>query len=236
MSILITLIIISIILIFLVSIYLNIKTKLSMLSKKVFGTSNIIEGFKNQELELSNNPKSVASLDSVEIPKILEDFPNLNVSEIKSMADNAIIMYYKSLEKGKVQFISNATDKFNNKIQTNIEELQNNNIKYSDIKIHRTVINSYKKNKGICTITTQTSLEYIKKKNNDTRKIQERVNTELIYIYDDSKLEEKYGVSLNCKNCGAPIKDLGNKSCPYCGTGVIDYSSKTWKVDDLYNV
>lgn len=235
-AILITLIIISIILLVIVSVYLIIKAKLETLSKNVFGTSNIFEGFKKQEMEIANTPKSVSSLDSVEVPKILKDFPNLNIDEIKSLAQSAVILYYKSLEKEKLHEINNASDRLNNKINLEIEKVIKNNIKYSNVKIHRSVINSYKKNKGVCTIKVQTSLEYISTKGKETKKVQDRVNTELIYVYDDSYSNEYNGVSLNCKNCGAPIKELGTKSCPYCGTGVVEFVGKVWKIDDIYNV
>jgi len=119
-AILITLIIISIILLVIVSVYLIIKAKLETLSKNVFGTSNIFEGFKKQEMEIANTPKSVSSLDSVEVPKILKDFPNLNIDEIKSLAQSAVILYYKSLEKEKLQEINNASDRLNNKINLEI--------------------------------------------------------------------------------------------------------------------
>ena len=56
----------------------------------------------------------------------------------------------------------------------------------------------------------------------------------MIYIYDSKDIKDKYGVSLNCKNCGGPIKELGTKTCPYCGTGVVDIMSKTWEINDLY--
>ncbi len=41
------------------------------------------------------------------------------------------------------------------------------------------------------------------------------------------------GIALNCPNCGAPIKDLGVKTCSYCGTGVIDLVKKTWILNDI---
>lgn len=230
---LILLIVFSVFFVLMVTIYLRVKNKIENFSNSVFGTKNILDGFKKQELELSNTPKSVASMDSVEIPKIQKDFPNLDINEIKSMAQDAVLLYYKSLEKRKAQEIFNGTEKLKHKMQEMVEHCIKENTSYSHIKIHRTVINSYKKSLGMCIIVVQSSLEYILNKD---KKVQDRVNTELIYVYDNSKLSEEYGISLNCKNCGAPIKELGNKYCPYCGTGVVITTSKVWKIDDIKNV
>lgn len=228
-----TIIILVLILLIIVSsvcVYFFFKTKLENISMTLFGTKNILEGFKKQEIEYQNTPKSVSSLDRVVKPNILKDFPQINFDELTAMAENAINLYYTSLEKGKLQKISNASDNLNNKINTKIEESKQNNDTYKMLKIHQTVINSYSNSKGSCIITFQTSLEYLK----NGEKEQERLNTDLIYVYDETDVKDTYGVSLNCKNCGGPIKNLGDKVCPYCGTGVVEYTSKVWKVNDIY--
>lgn len=218
---------------FILGIFFYIKGKLANLSREVFGTPNIIDGFKKQELELSETPKSVSSMDSVLIPRILKDFPYLDINEMKSIAENALINYFSSLESKEVKKTENMSNKLLTKIETAI-----NNIKESDkikkMHIHRTVITSYENKRGSCIITFQSAIEYIHKTSKEEKKIQARYNTSMIYIYDETQVEGEYGVSLNCKNCGAPIKKIGIKSCPYCGTGIIDYASKTWKVDDIY--
>lgn len=215
-------------------VYLYFKRKIENFSFKILGTKNIIKGLKDQEILYSETPKSVSSMNSIIIPKIKNDFPNIDINELKEIVENAIILYFKSLENKKL--IENK--KYSNKIKTSItkliEESKNMNITYSNIKIHNTVINSYTNNDGTCKITFQSSLEYIKCINDEKNKIQDRLNTELIYIYDDTKLKDKYGVSLNCKNCGAPIKKLGVKNCPYCETGIIEFTSKIWKINDIY--
>lgn len=232
-----TIIILILILLVLISsicVYFFFKKKVENFSNKIFGTTNIFEGFKKQELEYAETPKSVSGMDNYLIPKINKDFPNVDISELKKIAENGILLYYKSLETKKLQNIKNSSEKLNNHIIHIIETLNKESISYNNIKIHKTAVNSYENKKGLCKITFQTSLEYIKKVKKESEKIQERLNTELIYIYDEKELKEEYGVSLNCKNCGAPIKNLGEKTCPYCGTGVVEYTSKTWKINDIY--
>lgn len=206
-----------------------IKNKLKRLSNPytTLGITSLFSLFKNQEIEYSESPKSVSGLDSVLISEINKDFPNINISEIKSTAENAILEYYHSLNDKELKSIPNLTPKLANKIKGNIID---NHSHYTNIKIHRTVINAYDNKKGLCKITLQTSLEYNEELNNTQTKKQDRLNTELIYIYD----EKQGNISLNCPNCGAPIKVLGTKSCPYCNTGIVEMLSKTWQIDDIY--
>lgn len=217
-----------------IGIVIGIKNKISHISKQVYGTSNIMEGFKNQEEELAETPKSVSSLNEVILPKIKKDFPDFNFNEMISIAESGLRAYFESLSDSKLKETSNATLKFNEKVTSTINECLKKNIKYESFKIHRTVINSYQNKNGICTITFQSAVEYYLLKDGTRKRIQDRFSTDMIYIYDDTDIEEGYGISLRCQNCGAPIKKLGIKSCPYCGTGVVDIMSKTWKVNDIY--
>ena len=54
-----------------------------------------------------------------------------------------------------------------------------------------------------------------------------------IYIIDENKIDYHARVGLNCPNCGAPIKNLGLKTCDYCGSGVIDIVKKTWFLNNF---
>ncbi len=217
-----------------VCVYFFFKAKIENLSMTLFGTKNILDGFKKQELEYQNTHKSVSSLDSVIKPKILKDFPYIDFEELKSLSENSLNLYFESLSKKEIQTINNSNDNLNNKIQIKIDDLKSNKESISNFVIHRTVLNSYSNKEGACIITFQSSVEYLKKTKKNTIKVQDRYNTDLIYVYDEKHINGAYGVSLNCQNCGAPIKELGTKNCPYCETGVIEYTTKVWKVNDIY--
>ena len=36
-----------------------------------------------------------------------------------------------------------------------------------------------------------------------------------------------------CPNCGAPIKNLGAKSCEYCGSAVEVINSRVWSLEHI---
>ncbi len=198
------LIILLIILILIIVIFAYVKIKLSKLFEAWFGSSSITEGLKmmkQQREALETEPKTPYGMDSLFMPQIARDFPNMNVEEMKKLAEEKLIDYLHS-QKDKT---------------------------YSEINLHKTVINQYSKNSSTCKLVFQTALgfkEHIK----DASHFKEvRMNTEFIYIYDNSKLKAGEAISLNCPNCGAPIKGIGHKTCPYCHTGLIDLATKTWK-------
>ncbi len=230
------LVVILILLIILILIYLKVKKKISEFSTSVFGTSNIIEGIKNQQIALADEPKSVFGMEKLILPNIVKDFPNLNINEMKKMAEDSILMCLQSIEKKKVLKSDYVSETIINWIKSRIDDLKlEESINYDSIKFHRTVLSQYTNKNGVYSLIFQTSVEYLYRKNNDNyKKIQNRFNTEFIYIFDDSKLGMyQSGIALNCPNCGAPIKDLGVKICSYCGTGVIDLVKKTWILNDI---
>lgn len=230
------LITILVLLIIIILIYWKIKQKLKEFSSSVFGTSNIIEGIKSQKIALSNEPRSVFGMEKLILPNITKDFPNLNINEMKKMVEDSILMCLQSIEKKEILKVDYVSETITNWIQSRIDDLKEDEfINYDEIKFHKTVLNQYVNKDGVYSLMFQTAVEYLYRKNNDDyEKIQNRFNTEFIYIFDDTKISKyQSGIALNCPNCGAPIKDLGVKTCNYCGTGVIDLVKKTWILNNI---
>ena len=198
-----------IILLLIIFILFYIDAKLKKVFSAMFGTRSIIEGIKmiKQEKEaLDTEPKTPYGMDSLLVPQVARDFPNMNVEEMKKLAEEKVTDFLKS-QKDKT---------------------------YTDINIHKTVTNQYSKNSSTCKLVFQTALGYREHSNNEDHLKEVRMNTEFMYVYDNTKLKSGEAISLNCPNCGAPIKGLGHKTCPYCSTGLIDLATKTWKFNKTY--
>ncbi len=61
-------------------------------------------------------------------------------------------------------------------------------------------------------------------------KLQTLFEVDLLYVQDaDVMGVYEEGLGLSCPNCGAPIRNLGQKFCEYCGTGVIEVNTRVWK-------
>ena len=77
---------------------LELRRKIREFSQAVFGNANMLEGIREQKIQLANEPKSVAGMEKLLLPILAKDFPNLNISEMKKMAENSILLCLKSIE------------------------------------------------------------------------------------------------------------------------------------------
>ena len=214
---------------------------------KSFGNSigfnnlnEIQELIKQGEYESKYNKKNATGMTKLLLPKIVNDFPNFNESELYNKVETSLMLIFKTLEEKKIS---------NNEelvlIKNNLNEIINDykqnkiSVLYGDIKFHRHALKYYKKDKGAMKITISTSLEYFYEKKignkiinkKEDYKKQTAYTTEFIYVYNPlefSKGETLVGV--NCPNCGAPVKSLNNKVCSYCGSGLEDINLKNWYI------
>jgi len=209
-----------ILIVFVLFCYLYIKRKLN----NMFGM-DLSEIIKQAKLEDEQLPKSLSSMDSIYLESLMKDFPEININEIKRLAESNIIDILNAIEnkdtsklKGKMKIL--AENKIND----------NKNARYDNLKFHNTVLSRYQKTKEIATIVIGSSFEYIL---ND-KKIQDRAKVEFIYVIDAEKINPNQKlIGLNCPNCGSPIKTLGLKHCSYCGTGIKDVVKKVWICNDV---
>ena len=200
-----------------------------------FNTPSLKQAIENSKIEDENTHKSIASMESVYIDRIKNDFPDLNMNELKSKAEANIMNVLDTIESKNIDHLKNKNEKIVAYTQHKIDDLKDKKVDIDNINIHKTLLNKYDVNNGIATITFASSLEYFYKKGSEIgHKIQTRFKTEFIYIIDASKLHNNVkGLGLNCPNCGAPVKTLGHKHCEYCNSGVIEIVKKVWVINNI---
>ena len=220
--------------------YVKIRNKVRRFSRQVFGTSDIMDGMKNMEMEQSITPKSVSAATGLYLPKITKDFPDFHYGEMKTRAENVLISYLRSVDAQNTNLLTEGTSELKDSLRMRIESLRNLGQKehFQNIKIHRTEISQYRKTKGRCSVVLQSAVEYIhyvekdgsiQKGRNDIRE-QSKYDIEVIYIQDRDLVEnlEDAGLAMNCPNCGAPLPMLGAKICEYCDSPVVEFNIRTW--------
>lgn len=227
------LIIFSLLFLGVIIIFFKVRNKLREFSKTAFGTEDFIKGIKSQELEVLSEAKTITGMEKLDLPKLKEDFKDLNINELKTESEKKIVKCLNAIESKKIENIKEEILKV--WINSRLEDLKDDNVNYDQIKFHKTILNRYEKNDAIATIKIHTALEYNYSKNNKSpQKVQTRFELEYIYIIDEDKISSHTkGIGLNCPNCGAPIKNLGSKSCDYCGSGVIDIVKRTWVLNNI---
>lgn len=142
------------------------------------------------ELMATQKPRSISDMTSVYAPQLSRDFPDLNVNQLISAAENKLCSALMAIQETSTLGIDNrddisesasaeenfsgadehgrpvflgATPDFAAQIQRHIESLASENKEeyFRRVKIHKTGINSYSRNAGTCVITLQTAIEYL---------------------------------------------------------------------------
>ena len=218
-----------------VAIFFYIKIKLRGILKEYFDTTSLREAFEKAEQETAETPKSISSMEPVYKNDLKRDFPDANLQELKSQAENCILDVFNAVETKDLKILDKYDGKISSFAETLINDHKDETVVYDNIKIHRTAISKYSHDKVAATIVFTTTLEYFYKVGNKTgKKKQDRLKTELVYVLD----KEEYGfttksVGVNCPNCGAPVKKLGEKKCTYCGTALGILTKNVWNVNNI---
>ncbi len=200
--------------------------------RKYLGISNLKKIIKQVQFEESELPKSLSSMDSVYLEQIMKDFPDMNINELKRESERIILDTFQAIEKEDISIIS--VGKIRSFVRKKISENKGKKIQYKNFKIHKTVISKYEKKDGIATIYFGSSFEYIYVSDYEEYKKQDRARLEFIYVFDMEKVSKnKKGFALSCPNCGAPIRNLGKKTCSYCDSYIVDVVKKCWICNDL---
>lgn len=56
----------------------------------------------------------------------------------------------------------------------------------------------------------------------------------LMYVQDADRLHNRAtALGVNCPNCGAPVKTLGEKFCQFCGTAIKEINIRSWRFNSV---
>ena len=228
--------------------YRKISKTIKSYSRLIFGTENVREGVHKMEMEYASTPKSVSSATGLYLPGIMRDFPEFHLEEMKSRAQNVLTSYLRSIDGNNSHLLTEGTQELREKLDMRIGMLRNSEIRehYERIKVHRTEIYKYRKDKGRCSIVFQTAAEHVHYqeqgatviKGRKDRLEQAKYNVEVSYIQDLEQVENvsDMGLAMVCPNCGAPLPALGAKTCAYCDSPVVELNVKVWNFTDVKQV
>ena len=170
-------------------------------------------------------------MDRIYLSQIKEDFPGINISEIKRQAEEVILDCYSCVEIKDSKKLKGKIKSFVDKM---ISEYEGKNVKFDNFKIHNTVLSNYKKDGKTASIVFASAYEYDLRIDGKGKKIQDRAKVEFIYVLDEAELSDKQNViDIHCPNCNSPITNLGNHKCSYCGTAVVLVLGRVFACNDI---
>ncbi len=220
-------------------IYIKVRSSLS--SCQIKELKHAIVHAKDLDREQYSNQKNVVGLSKLLEPRIIHDFPEFNKDLLFSLNERNLRKIFNCIEKKDISNIEDDPDLLYivPQLKAKIEDMKSSQIneKFDNIEFNRSAISSYTKENGKATIRVSTSIGYYYNTNKKGKKVfsdimkQTRYTSEFVYVYDESKLGIKQiAISIHCKNCGAPITNLGNSYCEYCMTPVQRINLRAWKM------
>lgn len=229
-------------------VYKRIKQKVSGYAQMFWGTEDVREGINKMQAEYSTTPKSVSSATSLYLPRIVRDFPEFHYDEMKERAENVLVGFLQAVDTRDASMLREGTEELKEKLSMQIGMLkdQDMQVHYDNVKVHKTEIYQYRKEKGRCSIVFQSAVEYLyyAEKQGELvagrkdMKTQAKYNVQMIYIQDRDVIEDTRdaALGLNCPNCGAPLSMLGAKTCAYCDSPIVEFNIRVWNFSDVEEV
>ena len=169
-------------------------------------------------------PRSLSSLESVVLPRILRDFPDFNPQVFAQRVRRDAKTYYESGSAGKVLYTDDITETFRDAFADRMPSGVKNGI-----TVHRTAIVNYEDQTRKKIMTCQAAVGYT-----DTTDIPRERRLILKYIAGYADDPESPIVGFNCPNCGAPLPAAGARVCVYCDTAFSAPVSLGWLLMDSY--
>ena len=217
-----TIISVSIVVLAIAIIVTVIVSKIRHLSRTLFGTSSLIEGIqgvKEDQEQMRETPRSLHGMTSVYMPMIKKDFPELDVEQYMNKTRSLLRNYFSAVESKRLGVIA------------------------EDVNIYDVQIARYIKNGATVTILFEASVgyfSYVTDMNNEVtfgsreNRMQTIYEVGLMYVQDADRLHNRAtALGVNCPNCGAPVKTLGEKFCQFCGTAIKEINIRSWKFNSV---
>lgn len=224
---------------------LYVRGKIRNFSELFFGTGDLLKGLKGVRDNAARTVPSLSGVTSLMLPQIQKDFPEFSWPETKVSTENMIRAFYTAVSRKDLSFLSGAGRQLLEAAELMIEDNNRSGITehFEDIIIHNTVISDYRKENGLCLIRMQSAIGFLHYRTGDGEenaggkeqtRTETRCNSELVYVQDLSKTgRDVSAVGLHCPNCGAPVKNLGQKTCAYCGAALVELNMRVWSLESV---
>jgi hypothetical protein len=166
-------------------------------------------------------PKSLSSMERLLLPTVRKDFPEYDARMMARRAEQDALYYYHSLQKKQVLF--GETQGVFSFLRMMEQVVLQNEEKVGQPCVHRAVLCAYSGDGAQRFVVYQAACQY-------RNELGETVQTklELTYIAAEKADAEQNICTYQCPNCGAPIGNIGQKICEYCGTVLYPAAPLSW--------
>jgi endogenous inhibitor of DNA gyrase (YacG/DUF329 family) len=187
-------------------------------------------------------PRALNGMDRIYLPQIAEDFPGLNIEQMRARAERLLLAMFEAVEHQDISLLPSCGAAYRDQVATQASDLKRSGRvqKIDDARILRTVISAYQRDPSMAEIVFQSAVEAkFMIADADGRVLegdaqgttQLRFEQAMVYVQNPQLYEQKTGKTFarNCPNCGAPVREYGAQSCPYCGSEVNLINTRVWE-------
>lgn len=236
--------VIAALLIIILLIFLYLRFKVRRFSREAFGTSDIVKAAKEIE-KSSESARAVHGMTDIYLPLIKKDFPDFDYEVFAGRVEGVLKSYLAAITaRDLTKLTPDCSQSLKNTALGIIRGLEANDLRheFSEVTIHQTEIARYEKNSGTVTILFNSSVGHYDVTRDSSGKIvagsadkkrQTVYDVALVYAQDVQKMSgyNATALGINCPNCGAPVTNLGQKFCEYCGTGIREINVRSWSFE-----
>ncbi len=227
-------------------VYGIVRYKLGKFSHSMFNTKSFMDGVRQQREIMNETPRSLHSMTSIYLPMIQNDFPEFDYPMYRDKAQSLLRSYFNAVSTKSTSVLSEECSlTLKNNVQSIIYDLNSRNVTqmFVNTVIHDVQIARYIKDGKTATIVFEISVGHYAYIVDSTgavvfgdkgMKKQTIYEVGLMYVQDADKIALRgEALGVNCPNCGAPVTNLGEKFCKYCGTAVIEVNTRAWKFNSV---
>lgn len=198
------------------------------------------------KMTLAKSPCPLHGMTEVCLTAIHNDFPSFDYLMYRNKVQSLLLSYFTAVSSKNISvLVGECSLPLKNSVQGIIYDLNSRDVTqfFNDVVIHDIQIARYIKDGKTATVVFEISVEYFSYiiyrngtvvAGDKDMKVQTVYEVELVYVQDVERLASNGEMIVtNCPNCGAPIKNLSEKSCKFCGTAFIEKNIRTWKFNSV---
>lgn len=227
------------------AVFLYVKYRLQRFSREAFGTPDLAKAVRDIE-NASESARSVHGMTDIYLPLIQKDFPDFDYDVFKGRVEGVLKSYFAAITGRNDRLLSpDCSESMRHTVIGLIHELEAKDYihEHGEVTIHQAEIARYIKQGGTVTVLFSVSVgmyDYVTDAagkvviGSKDKKQQKLYDVGLVYAQDPQKMSVSgmtTALGVNCPNCGAPVTNLGQKFCEYCGTGIREINVRSWSFE-----
>ena len=178
------------------------------------------------EEEAQTRPKSLSSMGRLLLPALRRDFPEYDLALMERRAKQDALLFWQSCAAGRSLFAADAG------VKSFLNDLRGEIARRAEMAItspfvHAAALSGYENTGAQCFVTYQAACQC------DVAGQTVQTKVQIRYLAA-AEADVEQGVAVyECPNCGAPVPQIGQKVCAYCGTQLHPAAERSWRLFEI---